>query len=268
MCLNVSPCGAAITVASYVNPTSSTPISQNRCSVGTRFPLPVALTAPSALLSSFFTTSSPFQQQQKLLQQQAQNFSAINCNRNSETSNTFSELNTVKEPALNPNTTCYPLLPSLESLLPLTLLQLDRIVANSMFTPQTSPIPITSALTSKETKNFQQPTTEWTAPIGYPFSLKRPHKQHSKSVENNSEHQSSLPVDMKQPSDFSINRLLWRHCSESALNKCSDIPASSRHQHNERISKGRKQRTIYGVSQTKILEKAFEERQYMVGTGK
>ncbi|CAG9540881.1 unnamed protein product [Cercopithifilaria johnstoni] len=259
MCLNASPCSAAITVASYVNP----PVTQNRCSTG--FPLPVRPTASSALFSSLFGTSSTFQQQQQLLQQ-PQNLSQISSNRTPETLAIFSELNAVQESALNSNATCYPLLPSLESLIPLTLLQLDQQVSNSMFTSQASPASATSALTSNhktaEAKSFQQ-QTKWVAPIRHPLASARLHRQLS-IIENNSN--SSTGTGMKRPSDFSINRLLRKHCNGSTINRRCDIPASSRHQPDERSGKGRKQRTIYGVSQTKILEKAFEEQQYMVGT--
>lgn len=264
MCLHESPYSAAVTVASYVNPL----IIQNRCSVGARFPLPVTPTASSALFSSLFGTPSTFQQQQQQqLLQQPQNLSPISNNQSPETLTILSELNAAKESALNANTNCYPLLPSLESLIPLTLLQLDHQISNSTFTPQASPAFATSALTSSrdtaEAKGFQQ-QTEWVAPARYPLATARLHRQRS-IIENNSN--SSTRTDMKRLSDFSINRLLRKHCSGSATNGRCDIPASSRHQPDERSGKGRKQRTIYGVSQTKILEKAFEEQQYMVGTG-
>ncbi|KAK6102227.1 Homeobox domain family protein [Brugia pahangi] len=263
MCLHASPCSAAITVASYVNP----PITQNRCSsLTSRFPLPVTPTGPSALFSSLFNTSSTFQQQQQQshLLQQPQNLSPINSNQCPETLNIFTDVNTIKEPALNASATCYPLLPSLESLIPLTLLQLDQQVSNSLFTPQTSPA---SALTSNhkisERNSFQQPT-EWVTPVRCPSTTTRLPRQFS-VVENNSDH-NTIGTDMKRSSDFSISRLLRKHCGGSTLNKRCNIPASNRQQHDERNGKGRKQRTIYGVSQTKILEKAFEEQQYMVGT--
>ncbi|VDM07764.1 unnamed protein product [Wuchereria bancrofti] len=271
MCLHASPCSAAITVASYVNP----PITQNRCSsLTSRFPLPVTPTGPSTLFSSLFSTSSTFQQQQQQqsqqqqqphLLQQSQNLSPINSNQCPETLSIFTEVNTVKEPALNASATCYPLLPSLESLIPLTLLQLDQQVSNSLFTPQTSPA---STLTSNhkisETNSFQQPT-EWVTPVRCPLTTTRLPKQLS-VIENNLDHHNTIGTDLKRSSDFSISRLLRKHCGGSTLNKRCDIPASNRHQHDERNGKGRKQRTIYGVSQTKILEKAFEEQQYMVGT--
>ncbi|EFO21653.1 homeobox domain-containing protein [Loa loa] len=262
MCLHASPCNAAITLASYVNPS----VTQNQCSLGTRFTIPVTPTAPSTLYSSLFNTSSTFQQQQQLLQQ-SQNLSPISSNQNPETLNIFSELNAIKEPILNVNATCYPLLPSLESLLPLTLLQLDQHISKSMFTPQTSPASTISTLTSNhkitEIKGFQQPT-EWITPIRHPLTTTNFHRQFLIN-ENNSDN-NSMGTDMKRSSDFSINRLLRKHCSGSTLNKRCDISTSNRHQHDERTGKGRKQRTIYGVSQTKILEKAFEEQQYMVGT--
>lgn len=265
MCLHATPCSAATTVASYVNP----PATQNRCSLGARFPLPVTPTASSALFSPLFGISSTFQQQQQQLLQQSQNLSPISSNQSSETLNIFSELNAIKESAVNVNVNCYPLLPSLESLIPLTLLQLDQQISSSMFTPQASPASATSALTSNhktaEAKSLQQ--TELGAPLRHPLAAARLHRQFS-IIENNSRN-SSMGTDMKRLSDFSINRLLRKHCSESAMNKRCDIPMSSRHQSDERNGgKGRKQRTIYGVSQTKILEKAFEEQQYMVGTGK
>uniref|UniRef100_A0A0R3S7A7 Homeobox domain-containing protein n=1 Tax=Elaeophora elaphi TaxID=1147741 RepID=A0A0R3S7A7_9BILA len=265
MCLHASPCSAAITIASYVNPA----ITQNRCSLGARFPLPVTPTAPpSALFSSLFSTSSTFppQQQQQLLQQ-PQNVSPISNNQSPEALTIFSELNPVKESALNASAaTCYPLLPSLESLIPLTLLQLDQQISNSMFISQASPASTTSALASNnhktvEVKAFQQP--EWVAPARHPSAAARLHGQLS-IVETNSD--NSTGTDTKRSSDFSINRLLRKQCGGSSMNKRSDIPTFSRHQSDERSSKGRKQRTIYGVSQTKILEKAFEEQQYMVGT--
>ncbi|KAL4002619.1 Homeobox domain family protein [Acanthocheilonema viteae] len=261
MCLHASPCSAAITtVASYVNPS----VTQNRCSFGARFPVPVTPTASSAFFSSLFGTSSTLQQQQQQLLQQAQNLSPISSNQNPETLTILSELNAVKEAALNANATCYPLLPSLESLIPLTLLQLDQQITNSMFTSQASPASATSALPSNhnktaEIKDFQQ-QPKWITPVRHP----QLHRQLS-VIENNSD-SSSMGTDIKRPSDFSINRLLRKHCSGSAMNKRYDIPASSQHQSDERNLKGRKQRTIYGVSQTKILEKAFEEQQYMVGT--
>ncbi|OZC07913.1 homeobox domain protein [Onchocerca flexuosa] len=265
MCLHTSPCSAAITIASYVNPSAT----QNQCSLSTRFPLLVTPTAPSALFSSLFNTTATFQQQQQQqLLQQPQNLSPISSNQSPETIAVFSELNAAKESALNASATCYPLLPSLESLLPLTLLQLDQQVSNSIFTPQTSPAYVTSALTSNhkiaETKSFQQ-SAEWLASVRRPLATTHLHRQPSVN-ENNSDHQNSMRSEIKRLSDFSINRLLRKHCAGSTLNKRSDTTTSNGHQHDERSGKGRKQRTIYGVSQTKILEKAFEEQQYMVGT--
>ncbi|VDM93783.1 unnamed protein product [Onchocerca ochengi] len=263
MCLHTSPCSAAITVASYVNPSAT----QNQCSLSTRFPLPVAPTAPSALFSSLFNTTATFQQQQLL--QQPQNLSPISSNQSPETIAIFSELNAVKESALNASATCYPLLPSLESLLPLTVLQLDQQVSNSIFTPQTSPAYVTSALTSNhkiaETKSLQQ-SAEWISSTRRPLATTHLHRKPSINENNSDHHHNSMRSEMKRLSDFSINRLLRKHCGGSTLNKRSDISTSNGHQHDERNGKGRKQRTIYGVSQTKILEKAFEEQQYMVGT--
>ncbi|VDM91487.1 unnamed protein product [Litomosoides sigmodontis] len=261
MCLHAPPCSAAVTVASYVNPS----VTQNHCSLGVRFPLPVTRTASSALFSSLFGTSSTFQQQQQQqLLQQPQTLSPISSNQSPEALTILSELNAAKESALNANANCYPLLPSLESVIPLTLLQQDQHISNSIFTPQASPAFATSALTSSretaEAKGFQH-QTEWVTPDRYPLATARLHRQRS-TIGNNSDN-SSTRTDMKRLSDFSINRLLRKHCSESAMNERCDIPVSSR---DERSGKGRKQRTIYGVSQTKILEKAFEEQQYMVGT--
>lgn len=86
--------------------------------------------------------------------------------------------------------------------------------------------------------------------------------QNEEEISINSESRKSF-------SDFSINRLL----KNQNQTKRSSIPSSvDRRQfmfktQEERNIHGRKQRTIYGTSQTRVLEKAFEEQQYMVGTG-
>uniref|UniRef100_A0A915PJM7 Homeobox domain-containing protein n=1 Tax=Setaria digitata TaxID=48799 RepID=A0A915PJM7_9BILA len=264
-------------------PSSYPSVTQNRCSLGAGFTLPVTPTSPpSALFSTLFNSSVTFQQHQQQLLQKSQNLSpAISCSNESPeriaaaaaaTAN-FLEFNTLKDTGLNGNaTSTYPLLPSLENLIPLTLLQLDQHVSNSILTPQTSPVSTgTPVLTSSHNKmadanSFQQ-SPEWLSTVRRPLATTHLLQRQLSINECSNSGQGSVKPEMKRSSDFSISRLLRKHNGGSALNKRSDFTTSSRHQHDERSGggNGRKQRTIYGISQTKILEKAFEEQQYMVG---
>ncbi|MFH4978779.1 hypothetical protein AB6A40_005488 [Gnathostoma spinigerum] len=83
---------------------------------------------------------------------------------------------------------------------------------------------------------------------------------------------SFVNAKQRRYSDFSISRLLKKtpitnkRCY-SSFDSRPLISSTKGVFQEERTNNGRKQRTIYGASQTRILERAFEEQQYMVGTG-
>ncbi|VDM39380.1 unnamed protein product [Toxocara canis] len=178
--------------------------------------------------------------------------------------NPFSELTALNEPIKPaPN---IPLLPSLDSLLPTTFMPFEQQSSSSLFKTTNLTIP-----------SIAEPST---ATGG--MSVASPLGDETQSSWNTYRRLSApgclfvglLSEPQSQParrfSDFSINRLLKSQQQSRRASILADSRATLlRHSnHDERTSSGRKQRTIYGASQTRVLERAFEEQQYMVGTGK
>lgn len=175
--------------------------------------------------------------------------------------NLLSDLIALKEPIKPPPT--LSLLPSLECLLPTTFLPFEpqqssmALFKPSLPVPSVTSKPSVAITASVASSSADEGSSSWSS-----FRrLSAPSCLFAAVVPEN------RPQQTRRYSDFSINRLLRTQQSRRApvtdprgimFRPCG---------HEERISNGRKQRTIYGASQTRVLERAFEEQQYMVGTG-
>ncbi|VDM97569.1 unnamed protein product [Thelazia callipaeda] len=220
--------------------------------------LPVSSTASAAIFSTLLANIPATAFSHHLLQP-TQTLTSSN------RTNTFLDANVLKDCSTLGTNCCFPLIPALDKLLPLTFYHLEQPMPSPVFT-NASAASACHQYSRTESKDHSN-TTEWSSSAKYPlpFACTPLHTQRS-SISGPSE--SNCTSEWKRTSDFSINRLLRNHTNDAVHKRSSYINTtiSNRHAHDEStVSSGRKQRTIYGVSQTKILEKAFEEQQYMVG---